>query len=75
MVTGLRHLTAEWAKRKSVITGNPEALVPYDPENADDVVACEVIKQMIDGCRNWFDALNHLLDATLYPLAVCEKDL
>lgn len=73
MVTGYGHLTAEWAKRKSVITGNPEALVPYDPENADDVVACEVIKQMIDGCRNWFDALNHLLDATLYPLAVCEK--
>lgn len=73
MVVGYAHLQAEWNKRKAVITGRPETLVPHDVNNADDVIACEVIRQMIDGCRNWFDGLNHLLDATLYPLAVCEK--
>lgn len=66
------HLQAEWGKRKCVITGQPESLIPYS-EDAKDKVACEIIEQMIDGCRNWFDALNHLLDATLYPLAAAEK--
>lgn len=66
------HLQAEWGKRKCVITGQPESLIPYS-EDKDDVVAKEVISDMIDNCRNWFDALNHLLDATLYPLAAAEK--
>lgn len=66
------HLQAEWGKRKCVITGQPESLIPYS-DDKDDKVACEVIEQMIDGCRNWFDGLNHLLDATLYPLAAAEK--
>ena len=66
------HLQAEWGKRKCVITGQPETLIPHS-DSEDDAVACEVIRQMIDGCRNWFDGLNHLLDATLYPLAAAEK--
>ncbi len=66
------HLQAEWAKRKCVITGQPETLIPYS-DSEDDKIACEVVRQMIDGCQNWFDALNHLLDATLYPLAAAEK--
>ncbi len=66
------HLQAEWGKRKCVITGQPESLIPHS-DSEDDKVACEVIRQMVDGCRNWFDGLNHLLDATLYPLAAAEK--
>lgn len=73
MVSSYAHLGAEWNKRKAVITGQPESLVPYEIGNKDDVVACEVIRQMIDGCRNWFDGLNHLLDATLYPVSCAEK--
>lgn len=73
MYASYGHLQSEWSKRKCVITGNPETLIPHDPNNEDDVIACEVISQMIDGCRNWFDGLNHLLDATLYPLAAAEK--
>ena len=73
MCSSYGHLQSEWAKRKAVITGNTETLIPHDPENKEDVVACEVIKQMIDNCRNWYDALNHLMDATLWPLAAAEK--
>ena len=73
MVASYGHLQSEWSKRKCVITGNAETLIPYDPKDADDVIACEVISQMIDGCRNWHDGLMHLLDATLYPLAAAEK--
>ena len=73
MYASYGHLQAEWGKRKSVITGNVETLIPADPENEDDVIACDVIKQMISGCDNWRTGLVHLLDATLYPLAVAEK--
>ena len=73
MYASYGHLQAEWAKRKCVITGEPEALIPHDADDPDDVVACDVIRDMIDNCRNWFDGLNHLLDATLWPLAAAEK--
>ena len=73
MVASYGHLNAEWGKRKLVITGNPETLIPADPANEDDKIACEVIKQVIEDCENWNMALTHLLDATLYPLAAAEK--
>ena len=58
MTASYGHLTSEWIKRKAVITGNPITLIPHDPSDADDVKACEVIQQMIDNCRNWYDGLN-----------------
>lgn len=73
MYASYGHLQTEWAKRKCVITGNPQTLIPYDADDKDDKIACEVIQQMIDNCGNWYDGLNHLLDATLYPLAAAEK--
>jgi len=73
MYASYGHLQAEWGKRKCVITGNQETLIPSDPSNEDDVIACEVVKQMISDCNNWRSGLVHLLDATLYPLAVAEK--
>lgn len=73
MYASYGHLQSEWAKRKCVITGEPESLIPHEAGNKDDQVACEVIRDMIDNCRNWFDGLNHLLDASLWPLAAAEK--
>ena len=73
MIASYGHLNAEWNKRKLVITGNPEILIPANPDDKDDQIACEVIKEMIDNCDNWRYGLKHLLDATLYPLAAAEK--
>jgi phage gp29-like protein len=73
MVASFTHLQSEWNKRKMVIVGQPMSLIPDDPENAEDVMACKVVQEAIDNCRNWQDGLQHLLDATLYPLSVCEK--
>ncbi len=73
MIAGYAHLQAEWAKRKMVIIGQPQSLLPHDKDDKDDQIACEVIQEMIDGCRNWYDGISHLLDATLYPLSVVEK--
>lgn len=73
MISSYGHLTAEWNKRKMVIVGQPMNLIPSDPGNADDVVACDVIREAIEYCRNWQEGLQHLLDATLMPLSVAEK--
>lgn len=73
MVASFTHLQAEWNKRKMVIVGQPMSLIPHDPGNAEDVLACKVIQEAVDNCRNWQDGLQHLLDATLYPLSVAEK--
>jgi len=73
MISSYSHLQAEWAKRKMVIVGQPYNLIPYDPDNADDLIAAGVIKEMIDNCRNWRDACLHLLDATLMPASAAEK--
>lgn len=73
MVASFTHLQAEWAKRKNVIVGQPISLLPADAENADDVTAVNVIREALDGCDNWQEGVKHLLDATLYPMALAEK--
>lgn len=73
MLIGFSHLQAEWSKRKMVVIGQPHSLLPYRKGNANDEKAAKVIQQMIDKCENWMDGMNHLLDATLYPVSVCEK--
>lgn len=67
------HLMSEWAKRKAVIVGQPITLMPADPESPTDKRACLLIREAIDHCRNWQDGLQHLLDATLYPISAAEK--
>lgn len=73
MVASFTHLQAEWNKRKMVIVGQPMSLIPHDPNSSEDKLACKVVQEAIDNCRNWQDGLQHLLDATLYPLSVVEK--
>ncbi len=73
MVLGYTHLQSEWSKRKMVVVGQPHTLIAPRKDNADDEQAVEVIEEMISHCDNWIDGIDHLLDATLYPSAVCEK--
>ena len=73
MVASFPHLQAEWAKRKNVIVGQPMSLLPDDPNNPDDIMAVNVIKEAIANCENWQTGVKHLLDATLYPLSLAEK--
>ena len=64
MVASYGHLQSEWSKRKAVITGNTEVLIPDDPENEDDKIACEVIKQVISDCQNWRDRKSTRLNSS-----------
>lgn len=73
MILGYSHLNSEWFKRKAVVVGQPHSLIPAAKDNPEDQRAADVISEMIDYCENWMDALDHLLDATLYPVSVGEK--
>jgi hypothetical protein len=73
MIAGYTHLQSEWNKRKMVIVGQPLHLLPKDPNSEEDKMAVKVVGEAIECCRNWQDGLNHLCDATLWPLSVVEK--
>lgn len=73
MEAGYSHLQAEFAKRKLTVVGQPHTILPKNKKNRDDVIAAEVIDEMIEHCDNWDDALSHLLSAALWPVAVMEK--
>lgn len=70
---GGSHIQCEFGKRKMAVLSQPHSILPQDPKNADDVAASQAVAQMISDCENWTDGLTHLLDATLWPVAVVEK--
>jgi phage gp29-like protein len=67
------HVQAEFAKRKLALLSQPMTLIPADRTNADDLAAVEACKALVAHCENWNDALVHLMDACLWPLAVAER--
>lgn len=67
------HVQTELTKRKLAVIAQPHAILPIDKENPEDVAAAEAVRAMIDGCENWLEGLTHLLDATIWPVAVVEK--
>lgn len=73
MEMGFTHFQGEFAKRKQTVIGQPHTVLPKRKGNSDDEKACKVIEEMIDHCDNWQQALDNMLDATLWPVAVSEK--
>jgi hypothetical protein len=73
MTVGYTHLQSEWNKRKMVIVGQPMHVLPEDPNSEEDKMAVKVVTEAIENCRGWQDSLNHLCDATLWPVSVGEK--
>ncbi len=67
------HSQSEWAKRKLAVIGKATSVLPYNEEDAADVAAADFIRGQVEGCRNWLFGNGHLLDGTLYPVAVAEK--
>lgn len=73
MVAGYTHLQNEFAKRKMIVVGQPHAILPRIKGNKQDELAVKVLEEMIDHCDNWQDAMDNILDATLWPVSVQEK--
>jgi phage gp29-like protein len=73
MVLADAHLQTEFGKRKLGVLGDALAVLPNSKNNALDGAAAEAVKRMIDDCPAFIRGCMHLLDSTLYPVAVVEK--
>lgn len=67
------HMLGEFAKRKMAVVGDTMDIVPWDATDPDDVAAAEAIQDNMSEVRNWIISLAHLLDSSLYPVALAEK--
>lgn len=67
------HLQGEFTKRKLSLLGDSLSILPIDKKNPDDVAAARLVEDVVQGCSGWTAACSHLMDSTLYPVAVVEK--
>jgi phage gp29-like protein len=67
------HTQAEIAKRKLAVMGDRWTIHAWDKQQPADKLAADMVEKMIHDCQSWKNACIHLLDASLYPVAVCEK--
>ena len=67
------HLQAEFGKRKLAALSDTISVQPIDKKNPDDVAAAKACQDLIANCPQWLRACAHLLDSTLWPVALCEK--
>jgi phage gp29-like protein len=67
------HSQSEFAKRKLAVIGKQISILPLNEEDGADVAAADFIRAQVEGCGNWLFGNGHLLDGTLYPVAVAEK--
>lgn len=73
LLAGGSHIQTELGKRKMAVLSQPHSIMPPDKNDKDDLKAAQAIRQMIDDCGNWINALGHFLDSVLYPVSVSEK--
>jgi phage gp29-like protein len=67
------HVQAELQKRKLAVICEPWQIIPNDKASPADVAAAQACDVLIERCSNWSDGLAAQLDATIWPLATCEK--
>ncbi|MFZ4394190.1 MAG: phage portal protein family protein [Kiritimatiellia bacterium] len=67
------HLQTELAKRKLKVLGDALAFLPGDKLLQADVDTATRIKDEVENCGSWFNAMSHLLDSTLWPVSLVEK--
>ncbi len=67
-------VASEWSKRKLAVLSEPYSIIPFEKGNKDDELAAKAIEDMIKGFPRWNEALTHLMNAVLYPIAAIEKN-
>lgn len=73
MVLADNHLQGEFTKRKLAVLGDVPALLPENKKVPADVATAAAIESLVKNHDDAMLAWAHLLDATLYPVAVVEK--
>lgn len=66
------HLQGELHKRKMAVLGDVTAVNPVDKKNAPEAATAALVDS-ITRTPGWIMACSHLLDATIFPVAVVEK--
>lgn len=66
------HILGEFSKRKAAVLGDTISILPYDKTSPADLEAKELCAHLEDS-KMFADLQAHLLNATLYPVAVAEK--
>ena len=73
ITSGDAAVSADWFQRKTKLISKPWGLTPGIKDHPDAVANAAFIDAMLKGCRGFQDACTHLLDSTIFPVAVCEK--
>lgn len=73
MVASSLHIQSEFSKRKLAVLGDEFSVQAFDPEERNDVQAEYAIDAELRAVRGWDASMIHLLDSTLWPVAVVEK--
>lgn len=73
MILSDPHLQGELSKRKLAVLGDTLNVRPFDKDNADDIAAAEIVKEVFGDVGGWLRNYGHLLDSTVYPVSVLEK--
>lgn len=67
------HIQSEWTKRKLAVLGDSISVLPFDKKTPADVTTAEAVNAAIAGCKDFRMACSHMMDSSLYPVAVIEK--
>lgn len=70
VTAGDASIQADWMQRKSRLLGKPWGLTPEKKGDAGAEGNVPFIQENLKGCAGLLDACAHLLDATLFPVAV-----
>lgn len=67
------HTQAVFGTRKLAVLGDPLNLIPEDPDNAEETALALAVQKHLTDRPGWMQFISHLLDSTLYPVAVSER--
>lgn len=67
------HLQGRFGDRKEAVVGDSLNIKPLKKYDQNDAMAAAVVEDQVKCLQSWETACLHLLDSTLYPVAVVEK--
>lgn len=73
MIATHAHLQGRFGDRKEAVVGDPLNIKAVEKRVAADLVAAKVVEDQVKCLPSWEAACLHLLDSSLYPVAVVEK--
>jgi phage gp29-like protein len=72
IISSDNHIQGEFGKRKAAVLGDNIAVLPYDKTSPADIETKDICS-FIEDSKLFAQLQQHLLNATLYPVAVAEK--